>query len=222
MNARTLIIGDVHGCSAELSALIERFGPIAGKDRLVQVGDLINKGPDTLGCVRIAEQWGMQCVLGNHEAKLLAIAEKAMSACTPKEFAFWGRMGSDPQAVVQFVRKMPLWLDLPQCLVVHAGLEPGKNTLKEMSKRVLISIRTWDGQGVELDRPSDPAWYDCIRWPKTVVFGHWALRGLVDRPDVKGLDTGCVYGGRLTGWCPEEDRFYFVQAQREYVPMQAQ
>ena len=41
-------------------------------------------------------------------------------------------------------------------------------------------------------------WFDFWRGPETVVFGHWATRGRVDLPLCKGLDTGCVYGGRLT------------------------
>ena len=50
-----------------------------------------------------------------------------------------------------------------------------------------------------------------------MVFGHWAKRGLVDLPKFKGLDTGCVYGRLLTGWCPEENRFYQVKARRAYA-----
>jgi bis(5'-nucleosyl)-tetraphosphatase (symmetrical) len=50
-------------------------------------------------------------------------------------------------------------------------------------------------------------WYDGTR---TVVFGHWARRGLVSAPRMRGLDSGCVYGGPLTAWIAEEDRL--VQA----------
>jgi bis(5'-nucleosyl)-tetraphosphatase (symmetrical) len=50
-----------------------------------------------------------------------------------------------------------------------------------------------------------------------VAFGHWAKRGLIDLPRFKGLDTGCVYGRKLTGWCPEENRFYQVPARRAYA-----
>jgi bis(5'-nucleosyl)-tetraphosphatase (symmetrical) len=46
--------------------------------------------------------------------------------------------------------------------------------------------------------------------PYTVVFGHWARRGLVAGARVRGLDTGCVYGGPLTAWIAEEDRFVQV------------
>ena len=52
--------------------------------------------------------------------------------------------------------------------------------------------------------------------PRTVVFGHWAERGLVHEDNVRGLDTGCVWGGRLTAWIAEEDRFVSVPARRSY------
>jgi bis(5'-nucleosyl)-tetraphosphatase (symmetrical) len=88
-----------------------------------------------------------------------------------------------------------------------------------MSPRVLTQIRTWDGAGHDLNRPGDPPWFECVSPDRIVVFGHWAKRGLVDLPRFKGLDTGCVYGRELTGWCPEEDRFYRVPAARAYVQL---
>ena len=88
-----------------------------------------------------------------------------------------------------------------------------------MKPRILMEIRTWDGKGTHLNRAEDPPWFECVKPDKTIVFGHWAKRGLVDLPRFKGLDTGCVYGGKLTGWCPEEDRFLQVDAKRAYAPI---
>ena len=61
-------------------------------------------------------------------------------------------------------------------------------------------------------------------WPfpageeRTVVFGHWARMGLVERPRVRGLDTGCVWGQKLTAWIAEEDRIVQVDSARVYSP----
>jgi len=60
--------------------------------------------------------------------------------------------------------------------------------------------------------PWDAFWHG----PRTVVFGHWAERGLVHEENVRGLDTGCVWGGRLTAWIAEEDRFISVPARETY------
>lgn len=194
------------------------FGPVDG-DRLVSVGDLVNKGPQSAATVDLARSVGMRCVKGNHEAKLLSVARKDPALLDEKSRRFAMSIGPRLEELAEEIRAWPLWLDLGDLLVVHAGLEPGKERLEDMSAKVLLTVRTWDGKGDRLDYPDDPPWYDRVRWPVPVVFGHWAMRGLVDRPDVKGLDTGCVYGRLLTGWCPEEQRFYKVRARREYVPM---
>lgn len=194
------------------------FGPVEG-DRLVSVGDLVNKGPYSAATVDLAREVGMRAVRGNHEAKLLSVAGTDPALWDEKSRRFALSVGPRLEELAQEIRSWPLWLDLGDLLVVHAGLEPGKERLEDMSPRILTTIRTWDGKGERLDDPDDPPWYDCIHWPVPVVFGHWAMRGLVDRPDVKGLDTGCVYGMWLTGWCPEELRFFRVRSRREYVPM---
>src|ERR1700704_4140167 len=68
---RTVIVGDVHGCREELELLLERVGFTTG-DRLVFVGDLIARGPDSLGVLDVARRTGAIVVRGNHEEKLLA------------------------------------------------------------------------------------------------------------------------------------------------------
>jgi bis(5'-nucleosyl)-tetraphosphatase (symmetrical) len=78
-----------------------------------------------------------------------------------------------------------------------------------MDPEVLLSVRYWN----------DQPWFEQIKWSKTVVFGHWAKMGFVNRPGIIGLDAGCVYGKKLMAWCPEEDRFYEVPAAREYTPV---
>jgi bis(5'-nucleosyl)-tetraphosphatase (symmetrical) len=56
------------------------------------------------------------------------------------------------------------------------------------------------------------------RFKETIVFGHWARPGLVRRDGFRGLDSGCVWGGRLTAWIAEDDTFVSVAATRQYSP----
>ena len=180
---------------------------------------MVNKGPDSAGALDLARSVGMRCAMGNHEARLLSLVSTPPSEWRPKDWKMADRIRHRLVELANEVSSWPLWIDLGNALVVHAGLQPGRERLEEMDRQVLLTVRTWDGEGRDMDNPLDPAWFALATWPVPVVFGHWALRGLVDLPGFKGLDTGCVYGRKLTGWCPEEDRFYEVPARREYCPM---
>jgi len=204
--SRTFFIGDVHGCVEELEELFEKFSPNA-EDKIYQTGDLINKGPNSPATVEFILKHNIKCVLGNHEAKLLQILSKPeQEQKTPKELHFLESV-QKPAWLADIVSKFPLWIDTGKEILLHAGLEPGKKSLEEMNIRDILTIRLWN------EKP----WYEQASFAgRTVIFGHWAMNGLVDFPHAKGLDTGCVYGKLLTGYCPEENRFYQVAAKREY------
>jgi len=184
----------------------------------VLLGDLLNKGPDSRGVLEWARANGAKTILGNHERKFLSCLQVPEGERTAKMRALLAPFEDDIHSYGEWIATWPLWIAWPDVLAVHAGLQPGEERLDAMAHRILLTIRTWDGRGVELDRLGDPAWYDVVDWPVPVVFGHWAAGGLVDRPGCKGLDTGCVYGGRLTAWSPDEKRFWHVNAHREWVP----
>lgn len=213
---RTLIVGDVHGCLDELKDIVDSFGLVLGKDRIFQTGDMINRGPHSLGSLEFARECGIQSVLGNHESRLIQIWETPSHARNPKEDAFLKRLGGNLEHIYELVKNWPLWIDDRDFTLVHAGIQPGKSSLEDMDRKVLLTVRTWDGVGKDLDSPKDPPWFSCVKWPRTVVFGHWALGGLVVQPGFRGLDSGCVYGKSLSAWCPEEDRIYQVAARHEY------
>jgi calcineurin-like phosphoesterase family protein len=217
--SRRLYIGDLHGCLAELNALLERFGFRPGLDRLFSVGNIIGKGPDVPGTLRRLRELGAGIVAGNHDASLLESAAKEAAGKEPKHRDYLDSLGPDKDAWIAWIRSWPYYIDSADVLLVHAGLDPRGGEIKAMSHRILTQIRTWDGKGIDLNREGDPAWYQLVKPEKIVVFGHWAKKGLIDLPDFKGLDTGCVYGGKLTGWCPEEDRFVQVDAVRPYAPI---
>jgi bis(5'-nucleosyl)-tetraphosphatase (symmetrical) len=217
---RRLFIGDLHGCLAELDGLLARFGFRPGIDRLYSVGDVIGKGPDVPGALRRLREVGAAVVQGNHDAALLDAARNESTGIKPKYRDYLDSLGKERAEWIAWIGSWPFHLDLGDILLVHAGLQPGIRDPADMDPRILTQIRTWDGKGENLNREGDPAWFECVApRARTVVFGHWAQRGLIDRPGFKGLDTGCVYGGRLTGWCPEEDRFVQVDAARTYAPI---
>jgi bis(5'-nucleosyl)-tetraphosphatase (symmetrical) len=217
---RRLIVGDIHGCADELAELLFRFKFMPGYDRLFSVGDVVGKGPKTREALELLRQFGAQAVIGNHEQHLLDAAASPAAKRTERHAFYLASLGRDREMWLAHIATWPLYVEEPDLIVVHAGLEPGVARLSDMNRRVVTRIRTWDGSGVNLDRQGvDPPWFECVKPEKTVVFGHWAQRGLVDLPRFKGLDTGCVYGRELTGWCPEDKKFHSVPARRAYAQM---
>ncbi len=196
---RTLFIGDVHGCNDELGDLLEAAG-WTSEDRLVLVGDLVAKGPDSAGVVQRAVELGALAVLGNHDAHLLEVRAGLSKKSHHAQVA---RSLTDAQW--KFLDHLPLWLDLPELntLVVHAGLVPTVE-LSRQPRHLLLNMRSLDASGhASMRVDGGVPW--ASRWPgpRHVVFGHDALRGLQQHPFATGLDTGCVYGKRLTGlWLP--------------------
>src|SRR4051812_33332219 len=82
--ARTVIVGDVHGCLDELLALVQPYmGPADGAAQVVLVGDLVAKGPDSAGVIQWARESGARAVLGNHDAHVLRLAPGAHPPAAP-------------------------------------------------------------------------------------------------------------------------------------------
>lgn len=199
MGGRTFIIGDVHGCFDELQALLALVD-LGSRDLLVSTGDLVDRGPRSWEVVQFfaAEPGRRRAVLGNHEEKHLRGDRNEdedpsgrITRCTTR--------ASDYESMLSFFRTLPLFLDLPEVLVVHAGIVPGvplgEQPDKVLTGRGSLGRAGFDGQS--------RWWFESpgFNWPKPVVFGHQifpeVMRGT--RGDVWGLDTGAALGGALTG-----------------------
>ena len=209
MSARTLIVGDVHGCREELEDLLEESG-WEEDDQLVSVGDLVAKGPDSLGVIRLLRKVGAWAVRGNHDQHCLRWWDAKLAGEKPPELRPAHQRVADAldEADWHWLADLPLWIELEDqdALVVHAGLLPGL-PLEDQDPYDLMNMRSIldDGSGSRSYEDGTP-WAELWPGPRLVVFGHDAVRGLQVRPHAIGLDTGCVYGGWLTGvWLPERD-----------------
>jgi bis(5'-nucleosyl)-tetraphosphatase (symmetrical) len=181
-----LFVGDVQGCAAELRELLDVAGFDAARHRLALCGDLVNRGPDSAGVLELARRLDALAVLGNHEVSLLEGRRTATLDQVRRQ------LGSSLTGWLAWLGALPTFIRGDGYILVHAGIPPDKRP-EDCTREELTELRTVDG------RP----WFDFWRGPEMVVFGHWAKLGRVDLPLCKGLDTGCVYGGRLTGlWWP--------------------
>jgi hypothetical protein len=194
--ALTAIVGDVHGCTAELEELLEqlRFDP--GTDRLVLVGDLVARGPDSLGALALARRLGALVVRGNHEDRLLAWRRKGKPLSAEHE-----RLADElSDEDWRMLEALPLWAELPAhgALVVHAGIVPGL-AVERTPAEALLKMRTIDSRGRYSDEPTaGPLWGEGYEGPPHVVFGHHARPEPQLHAWATGIDTGCVYGGSLS------------------------
>jgi hypothetical protein len=216
---RTLVVGDVHGCLDELRALIQKAG-VTADDRVVLVGDLVAKGPDSAGVVAWAREQGAAAVLGNHDDHVLNAR-----AGDPKAKEQAVRVAKTLSAAdVDWLAALPLWLRPSSSttaaphLVVHGGMVPGVR-VEEQEREHLLAMRSIRADGTPSKRIEGAPWAALWQGPEHVVFGHDAIRGLQQHPHATGLDTGCVYGRQLTAlWLPAH-KLVSVAARREYAPM---
>lgn len=243
-------VGDLQGCLDSLQELRERLPHDAA---LCFVGDLVNRGPDSLGTLRAVQDLGTQAqaLLGNHDIHLMAVAagvrKKGRSDTVDDILG-----ASDRDALVHWLRHRPLAIQENGFLLVHAGVLPQwtARQVMDLAHEVEDQLRgpNWQGFLADIFGNSADRWHEDLKgierhrvvinaltrlrfctaegvmdlktkeglggapdgfmpWFEvpgrrtsdvTVVAGHWSTLGLLTRPNLMLLDTGCVWGGHLT------------------------
>ena len=260
------VVGDIQGCYHELEQILKLVQFDKAKDKLWLVGDLVNRGADSLSVLRLVKSMGEAAitVLGNHDLHLLAVAagvaelhhsdtlDEILAAPDRDELLTWLRHQSMLHVQDNFV-------------LLHAGLFPGwsPQQAQRLAKEVEQALRgadyvtflekmygntpdKWDDKltgykrlraianaltrmricspagemqfkfkGVVEDVPHGYLpWFDVPQRASanaTVVFGHWSALGLVVKPNVIALDTGCLWGGNLTAIRLEDRKLFQIQ-----------
>ena len=245
-------VGDIQGCAPSLKSLVKK---IPAKSKMIFLGDLVNRGPDSLGALRylkqLQEEKRIECILGNHDLHLLAVdagirKTKGLDTVQPILEAH------DRAELMDWLRHRPMALSNGKVLTVHAGVLPQwdlqqtmecaqevekalrkksykdflanmygntpnkwSNSLKGYERlrvitNALTRIRFCTPAGT-MEFESKEGFEDGLKgyipWFKTpkrktqdtlIYFGHWSTLGLLRHQNVIGLDTGCVWGGKLT------------------------
>lgn len=264
------LIGDVQGCDAALGRLLAEIDFSPSRDQLVLLGDLVNRGPDSLKVLRRLRALGdaAQCLLGNHDLHTLAVAcgaRPAHKSDTLQELL----TAPDAPELLDWLRWRELAILRDGILMVHAGVLPSwdatkvialcadpmpairskdaKNFFKSMygnepnawrddltgaeRHRVIINaltrlrfcssagemeFATKEGAGAAPE--GYMPWFDVpgrATSDITVAFGHWSTLGLINRPNLIALDTGCVWGGCLSAMRVDSGRRELVQVHCE-------
>lgn len=216
---RTIFVGDVHGCAAEFEAFLKKVD-YSDRDRLLLTGDAFARGPDPLAVWQLICETEAEMVLGNHDARLLkqliALGKgRKPKVKFPDQRYTLAQLQSAHGKILAWLRQCPLYIAEDAFLLVHAGINPKKG-LQGTRRKEFLKIRTWPPS----DDLSSPRWHDFYKpeYP-LIVFGHDAPGGLVvkkraGRPYLLGLDSGCIYGGQLSGYVLEEARLVQVESRQ--------
>ncbi|MCY3016627.1 MAG: metallophosphoesterase [Planctomycetota bacterium] len=209
------IIGDVHGCDAELVALMARLEhpidpalPHPEGRRLVFVGDLVDRGPASPAVVirvkRLAEAGRGLCVAGNHDIRLAeALRGEPVEPGHGLEVSL-GQLAAESAAVREevatFLAGLPghLVLDDGRLVVAHAGLEENHHRSDASAAREAAIHGAYTGDFDHRAMPVRDDWASRYRGAAAVVQGHTPVAEVEWLNNTICIDTGCVYGDRLT------------------------
>jgi bis(5'-nucleosyl)-tetraphosphatase (symmetrical) len=265
----TYAIGDLQGCFDPLKQLLEATGFRKSTDRLWLVGDLVNRGPQSLEILRFVKSLGDRavCVLGNHDLHLLMVAE-GQAKLHGKDTLDAVLAAPDRDELLAWLRAQPLMHVEGEYAMVHAGLLPSWSIARALElareieralqgsdwrrlmanmygnrpdrwdeslegderMRVIINAMTrmrictedgrmeFDYKGAldEIPKGYLP-WFE-VKGRKsadmTVICGHWSAIGLLAQENLLALDSGCLWGRRLSAVRLEDRKIFQVSCRK--------
>jgi len=236
---RLIVVGDVHGCLDELKDLLTACDYSSSEgDKVLLVGDLVNKGPLSLETVQYARENGILSIRGNHDDFALCLALNLVpSEDRSPSLAYIDKFSRDD---IEWMQELPYSVHIPawNSLIIHAGLVPGVS-LQQQKPVDMVTIRNlvsgddhqlegtsrndvgepwtslWNGDGLPILTGLNPQ----ADQPLHIIYGHDARRGLQQLPFSTGVDTGCAYGKQLTALILPERRIVQVAAREVYSPV---
>jgi len=211
-SGRTLIVGDIHGCLDMLKRLVDKIGWDPGADRLIFIGDYIDRGENSKGVIDFIielkkDSQFVQCLIGNHEQMFLDYLSGSDlnsfimngGLTTLRSYKQAQREAGEPlipASHLDYLTSLVTMVELDEYYVVHAGFRPGR-PVEEQDLFDMVWIR-------------DEFIYSNYDFGKTVIFGHTPLYAPMVLESKIGIDTGAVYGNRLTCLEVPERRFHSV------------
>lgn len=217
MKGRLIAVGDIHGCHREFADLLDKLD-LEKDDRLILLGDLINRGPDSGKVVELAREHATASLLGNHELRHLNYRRTDDPTHLKKyDYATMEQLrGRD----WDYLEGMKLTYEDEDTGVVfvHAGFLPGRPWQKQTARIVTrIQVVGKDGEPHKRsEEPDAPHWSSLWEGPPFVVYGHTPREDVARTKWTLGIDTACVLGGCLTAFILPEKRIVQVKARETY------
>ncbi|WP_227395749.1 bis(5'-nucleosyl)-tetraphosphatase PrpE [Jeotgalibacillus aurantiacus] len=234
------IIGDIHGCREEWIQLTKELGydwssglPVHPENRkLAFVGDLTDRGPDSLGVIRdvsgIVEHLGGYYVPGNHCNKLyryfsgnnvkivhgLETTVEELNQLNPEDYA------DIKNKFMSLYENAPLYhiIDRKKLVIAHAGIR--EHDIGQSNKRIATFVLYGDitGEKNEKGMPVRRDWAKHYKGSSFVVYGHTPVHSPRFKNKTVNIDTGCVFGNKLTALRYPEMDIVSVPSSMPYVP----
>ena len=194
----TLVIGDIHGCYNELQALLDKAG-LSNGDKIVAVGDIVDRGPETPEVLGFFQNTSRTyALMGNHERKHVRASRGEIQLSLSQRISQFQLAESYPGAVT-WMSSLPIFLDLPEAIIVHGYIEPGISLLEQNPS---IVCGTMGGERILRDHYDRP-WYELYDGNRPLIVGHLNYtdsdQPFIYQDKVFGLDTSSVMGKTLTG-----------------------
>ncbi len=217
MKGRLIAIGDIHGCLREFEELLHKLD-LDRHDRVVLLGDLINRGPDSAGVLALAREVAHLSLLGNHELRLLNYRKTGDPTHLKK--ADYETLKQLEAKDWSYMRAMPLTYHDPgdNIVLVHGGFLPNQ-PWREQPARIVTRVQVVDKTGNARKRseaPRCPHWSELWEGPPFVVYGHTPREHVSRAKWSLGIDTACAQGGYLTACILPEKRIVQVRAHEKY------
>jgi serine/threonine protein phosphatase 1 len=217
MPGRLIAVGDIHGCHREFEELLDKLD-LRDEDRLVLLGDLISRGPDSGRVVELARRHATVSLLGNHELRHLNFRRTDDPSHLKKyDYATMEQLrGKD----WDYLEGMKLTYDDPELgvVLVHGGFLPDRPWQRQPARIVTrIQVVGPDGEPHKRSElPDAPHWSTLWSGPPFVIYGHTPREDVVRTKWTLGIDTSCVLGGMLTAYVLPEKKIVQVKARETY------
>lgn len=219
---RTIIVGDIHGCFKELRKLLKQvdFGP---EDRLLAVGDLVDRGPGTWDVARFfRETPNAHSVLGNHERRLAGVVRGTLPPAWTQLHSLHHLPAAQHEDWAAWLENLPAVIETEDVVITHSRLDPDR-ALDNQDPHHTCAV---GGQAVVIETDADdiPRWFHAWRRaqgdPRPICFGHSRHRQVeLVKKRLYALDTGAARGFSLTALLLPEFQVIRVPVPRDHAAL---